>query len=172
MSQATDRRQTISQETVRPRRDYEEALRSLGLLFDDEQLQDVMLLERDTGFLVTALAPAEGPLADDPQSRYRFAEEQLSDDDIVAASVRGASQRGTRHRANRNELAFRLIGRYVNAEAGSRILIVDQGDSFLLRMLVDADADMPHRFVTISSGDLERMHEEALAARGGPGGIR
>jgi hypothetical protein len=56
--------------------------------------------------------------------------------------------------------------------AGSRILIIDQGDGFLLRMLVAADKDVPHRFVTISSGDLGRMHEEALAARGGPGGVR
>lgn len=122
--------------------------------------------------MVTALAPGDDPLADEPQARFRFVEEEFSDDDVVAASERGAAQRGTRHRADRNELAFRLIGRYVNAEAGSRILIIDQGDGFLLRMLVDADKDMPHRFVTISSGDLERMHEEALAARGGPGGVR
>ncbi len=140
-------------------------------MFDEEQLQDVMLLEREGGFLITGLAPAEALITDDPQSRYRFVEETISDDEVVAASARGAAQRGSRHRADRNELAFRLIGRFVNAESGSRVLIVDQGDGFLLRMLVDPDADMPHRFVTISSGDLERLHEEALAARGGPGRI-
>ena len=141
-------------------------------MFDDEQLQDVMRLEREGGFLVTALAPGTDPLADDPRQRYRFVDESFTDDQVVAASEQGASRRGTRHRADRNELAFRLIGRFVNAESGIRVLIVDQGDGFLLRMLVGADKDMPHRFVTISSGDLERMHQEALAARGGPGGVR
>lgn len=131
-----------------------------------------MLLERDSGFLVTALAPTEDALVVDPRARYRFVDESFTDDDVVAASMQGASRRGTRHRADRNELAFRLIGRYVNAGSGSRILIVDQGDAFLLRMLIDADGDMPHRFVTITSSDLERMHEEAISARGGPGGVR
>jgi hypothetical protein len=155
-----------------PKRDYEEALRSIGLIFDDEKLQDVMLLERPSGFLVTGLGQAESLISDDPQARYRFVETTYSDDEVVAASMRGAGRRGSRHRADRNELAFRLIGRYVNAKSGSHVLIVDQGDGFFLRMLVDADADMPHRFATITSGDLERMHDEALAARGGPGGIK
>ena len=155
-----------------PRRDYEEALRSLGLVFDEQQLQDVMLLERDPGFLVTALKQAEPLISDEPQRRYQFVECTYTDDEIVAASMRGAANRGTRHRADRNELAFRLIGRFVNAESGSRVLIVDQGDGFLLRMLVEADADMPHRFVTIDSAALERLHEEAINARGGPGGVR
>ena len=162
----------MAMEGAAPRRDYEEALRSLGFAFDDDKLQDVMILERDAGFLVSGLVQAEALLSDEPQNRYRFVEETYSDDDIVRASMHGASRRGTRHRADRNELAFRLIGRFVNAERGSRVLILDQGDGFLLRMLVEADTDMPLRFVTISSGDLERMHEEALAARGGPGGVR
>ena len=162
----------MAMEGAAPRRDYEEALRSLGLAFDDDKLQDVMVLERDAGFLVTGLGRSAALLADAPQDRYRFVEHTYADDDIVQASMRGASHRGSRHRADRNELAFRLIGRYVNAEQGSRVLILDQGDGFLLRMLIDADSDMPHRFVTITSGDLERMHEEALAARGGPGGVR
>jgi len=131
-----------------------------------------MLLERQSGFLVTALGQTEALLTDDLRARYRFVELDYSDDDIVAASLHGAAQRGSRHRADRNELAFRLMGRFVNAESGSHILIVDQGDSFLLRMLVDADSDMPHRFGTITSADLERLHDEALAARGGPGGVR
>lgn len=155
-----------------PRRDYEETLRSLGLILDEENLQDVLLLERGSVFLATALRQAQTLISDEPGLRYDFMEGAFGDEDVVAASARGAEYRGSRHRADRNEHAFRLIGRYVNAERGSRILIVDQGDSFLLRMLVDADGDMPHRFVTISSTELRRLHEQALAARGGPGGVR
>ena len=162
----------MTNDEVAPRRDYEEALRSLGLVFDELQLQDVMLLERDTGFLATALGPSDQLISDEPHKSWRYVESDYAEDQIAAASIRGAAQRGTRHRANRNELAFRLIGRFVNAEHGSRVLIIDQGDGFLVRTLVDAASDMPHRFVTISSGDLERLHDEALASRGGPGGVR
>ena len=135
----------MTNDEATPRRDYEEALRSLGLVFDELQLQDVMLLERDTGFLVTALGPAEELLSDEPQKRWRYVE---------------------------SEYAFRLIGRFVNGERGSRVLIIDQGDGFIVRTLVEAATDMPHRFVTITSGDLERLQQEALASRGGPGGVR
>ena len=162
----------MTDDEATPRRDYEEALRSLGLVFDELQLQDVMLLERETGFLVTALGPSDQLLADEPHKRWRFVEYEYDEHQVTAASMRGAAQRGTRHRANRNELAFRLIGRFVNSERGSRVLVIDQGDGFMVRTLVDAATDLPHRFVTISSSDLERLHEEALASRGGPGVVR
>lgn len=92
-------------------------------------------------------------------------EATYSDDAIVAASVQGAQRRGSGHRADRNEEALRLIGRHINERGGSRILVVDQGDSFVLRMLVSAESDMPHRFDTITSGQFERMREMAVEAR-------
>ena len=133
-----------------PVRDYEEALRSLGRLFDEQRLEDVFVMERRAGFLVTGLRRTPG---------------LTEDDAVVAASMAGAGQRGSAHRADRNEEALRLIGRHVNERDGSRILLVDQGDGFALRMLMDADADMPHRFDTITSGELESMRAQAIGSR-------
>ena len=147
-------------------RDYEEELRALGLALDDDQLHDVLLLEREEGFLVTALRQNDTLGSAETGDRYRYAEALITDGEIQAASKQGAARRGSRHRADRNEAALRLVGRYVATESGSRILVLDRGDSFLLRMLVDPDSDMPHRFVTISSSDLEQMRAEAVKARG------
>jgi hypothetical protein len=155
-----------------PGRDYEEALRSLGRLFDEQRLEDVLVVERDAGFLVTGLRRSPA-LVEEPGSRFEYFDAEYRDEDVIAASMAGAQRRGTSHRADRNEEAFRLIGRHVNERAGTRILIVDQGDGFLVRMLVAADADMPHRFDSITSGELERLREHAISARrAAAGGVR
>ena len=151
-----------------PRRDYEEAFRSLGRRFDEQGLEDVLLVERESGFLATGLRRAGSRLLPaDPQDRYEYTESAIADADILAASVQGAKRRGTRHRADRNELSLRLIGRHVNEARGSRVVVIDQGHRFLLRMLMRADTDMPHRFATITTEELERMREVALSARKG-----
>jgi hypothetical protein len=147
-----------------PMRDYEEALRSLGRLFDEQRVEDILVMERRAGFLVTGLRGTPG-LAEEPGQRYEYIERDNPDDAVVAASMAGAGQRGTAHRADRNEEGLRLIGRYVNERDGSRVLLVDQGDGFALRMLMDADDDMPHRFDTITSGELESMRAQAIAFR-------
>jgi hypothetical protein len=147
-----------------PGRDYEEALRSLGRLFDEERLEDVLVVERGAGFLATGLRRSPG-LVDDPGRRFEYFESEYPDEEVVSASMAGAQRRGSSHRADRNEEAFRLIGRHVNERGGTRILVVDQGDGFMVRMLVEADADMPHRFDTITSGELERLREHAIGAR-------
>ena len=149
-----------------PSRDYEEALRSLGRLFDEQRLEDVLLVERSSGFLMTGLRRAQGPgLDEEPQRRYEYVEASYPDRQVAAASAQGAERRGSRHRADRNEDALRLIGRHVNERGGSRVLVVDQGDGFVVRMLMAADTDMPHHFETVTSAQLEGMREMAVEAR-------
>ena len=149
-----------------PQRDYEEALRSLGSLFDEQRLDDILLLERDSGFLMSGLRRVHRPLETDvPLTRFQYVEAVYTDDLVIAASAQGAARRGTGHRANRNEAALRLIGRYVNERGGARICVIDRGDSFLVRMFLEAKEDMPHRFETITSGHLDRMRQVALESR-------
>ena len=149
-----------------PSRDYEETLRSLGRLFDEQALEDVLIVERADGFLVTGLMRApQLVLTDEPRGRFEYVESVYAFGDIEAASVEGVQRRGSGHRADRNEGALRLIGRHVNERQGSHIVVIDQGDGFVLRMLIEADADMPHRFDTIKSDELERMRERAMEAR-------
>jgi hypothetical protein len=148
------------------RLDYEEVFRSLARLFDEQRLEDVLLLERDTGFLVTGLERGELPAAAaEPDHRFTYVERMYDHQQIAEASKLGKQQRGTGHRANRNEDAFRLLGRHVNQEGGSHVLILDQGDHFVVRMLVSATADMPHRFVAVGTLQLEQIRESALAER-------
>jgi hypothetical protein len=149
-----------------PGRDYEETLRSLGRLFDEQALEDVLIVERSDGFLVTGLQRAPMLVAtDEPGRRFEYMESMYLYGAVAAASVEGVQRRGSSHRADRNEGALRLIGRHVNERQGAHIVVIDQGDGFLLRMLIEADADMPHRFDTIKSDELERMRERALEAR-------
>ncbi len=149
-----------------PQRDYEEALRSLGRLFDEQRLEDLLLVERESGFLVTGLRRAESRVPGAaPQLRYEYAESTYPDSEIGEASVRGMERRGSGDEADRNEQALRLIGRHANETGGSRLVVIDQGGDFMLRMLMKADSDMPHRFATITVDQLELMAEEARAAR-------
>jgi len=149
-----------------PQRDYEEALRSLGRGFDEQRLEDLLLVERESGFLVTGLRRAP-PWTPRPglQLRYEYTESTYSDSDIEEASVLGMERRGSGHQAARNEHALRLIGRHANEAGGSRVLVIDHGGDFMLRMLTKVDPDMPHRFATITVDQLEKMAEEAQAAR-------
>lgn len=103
--------------------------------------------------------------SDQPHDRFEYVEATYPDDEVVTASVESAGRRGTSHRADRNEVALRLIGRHVNERGGARVLVVDQGDGFLVRMLLESDTDMPHRFESITSAQLGRMREVAVGAR-------
>ena len=153
-------------EHAAPSRDYEEALRSLGQLFDEQRLEDVLLVERGSGFFVTGLRRAGAPgLGEEPRHRYDFVESEYADEEVVAASMEGAKRRGTNHRADRNEEGLRLIGRHVNERGGSRLLAVDQGEGFIVRMLVEAEQDMPHHFDSVTSSQLEQMREIAVGSR-------
>ena len=53
-----------------PRRDYEEALRSLGRLFDDGRLEDILVMELADGFMATGLRPSEGDGTDARDVRH------------------------------------------------------------------------------------------------------
>ncbi len=124
-----------------------------------------MVVELSSGFGVTALRYEGDILEAGTDRRYRVIETHFSDAGVAEASSMGSGHRGTRHRANRNEEAFRLLGRYIVRAGGSHVLIVDQGDAFLLRMLVEGESDMPHRFVTISSNELAGLRTLALRDR-------
>lgn len=149
-----------------PRRDYEEALRSLGALLDERRLEDVLLVEVESGFLVTGLR-RRTLHADDPGTsrRYERAELTFRDRDVIAASVRGRARRGSGHHAGRYEEALRLIGRWVNRSGGSFVLLLDEGHGFLVRTFSSAAADLPHRIRTFRSSDLDQMRDEALEGR-------
>ena len=120
-----------------PHRDYEEALRSLGRLLDDHRLEDILVMELADGFMTTGLRPS--PFVDSggqlgARQSYEHAEALFVDPAVDAASKHGQTLRGSGREAGRYEQALRLIGRRVNADEGALVLVVDQGDGYLLRV--------------------------------------
>ncbi len=149
-----------------PRRDYEEALRSLGRVFDEQQLKDLLLVERESGFLVTGLRASKLRVTGDgPPARYEYAEHTYDDSEVANASAHGITHRGSGEEAQRNEKALRLIGRRVNEADGARVVVIDHSGDFMVRMLLEADAETPNRFTTSSIEHLELMAEASRAAR-------
>lgn len=151
-----------------PRRDYEEALRSLGSALDEEDLEDALLVEVGDGYLVSGLRRTRVELegaAGRSQQRYLHAERTFRDADLVGLADRGRRRRGTGHVAGRYEEALRLVGRRVNEASGWSLLVVDQGHAFLLRMRLVSAPDMPHHFRTLGTTDLDEIRERARAAR-------
>jgi hypothetical protein len=155
-----------------PRRDYEEALRSLGRLLDDQHVEDILVMELADGFMATGLRPTEGASSGELtdvgiRRSYVHGEVMYADPEIDVASKQGQELRGTGREAGRYEQALRLIGRKVNADEGGLVLVVDQGDAFMLRMIAMGARDLPYRYATFRTGELDQIRDEALAARTG-----
>jgi hypothetical protein len=98
---------------------------------------------------------------------YEHGEKMFADPDVDDASKRGQTLRGTGREAGRYEQALRLIGRRVNADQGALVLIVDQGEAFMVRMLTQGTRDLPYRYVMFRTAELEQIEAEAVAARTG-----
>jgi hypothetical protein len=155
-----------------PHRDYEEALRSLGRLLDDQNLEDILVMELADGFMTTGLRATDVSVDSDEtdvgtRRSYEHAEAMFLDPDVDAASKQGQTLRGTGREAGRYEQALRLIGRKVNAEEGALVLVVDQGDVYLLRMISKGSRDLPYRYATFRTAEFDRIRDEAFAARTG-----
>jgi hypothetical protein len=154
-----------------PHRDYEEALRSLGRLLDDHRLEDILVVELADGFMATGLRPTDGagrdPIEVGTPRSYEHAEAMFVDPDVDAASKHGQTLRGTGREAGRYEEALRLIGRRVNADEGALVLVVDQGDAYLVRMISRVSRDLPYRYASFRTAEFDRIRDEALAARSG-----
>ena len=96
---------------------------------------------------------------------YEHGEVFYADPDVDAASKHGKTLRGTGREAGRYEQALRLLGRKVNTENGALILVVDQGDGLMMRMITKEARDLPYRYVTFGTTELGRILDEAFAAR-------
>ena len=153
-----------------PRRDYEEALRSLGRLLDEDRLEDILVVEVADGFMTTGLRTTDGASdgdADDARRSFEHGEELFADPDIDAASKQGQTLRGTGRTAGRHEQALRSIGRKVNADQGAMVLVLDQGDGYLVRMITKGLRDLPYRYAMFRAAELDQIQSEAVGARTG-----
>ncbi len=143
-----------------PRRHYEETLRSLGMVLDTRDYRHVTLVELDDGFLVTGLRYSTTiSTAAESIGRWACVATRFGDDEVAAMLDAGVGLRGSGHRALRYEQALRLVGMWLDDQPASRVTIIDQAGSFLLRSLPPMPADPP--FV------MTEFTPDLLAAMGG-----
>lgn len=124
-----------------PRQDWEEALRGVGAFADRERLKELLLLERDDGFLLQALWLQSGGAESDSygtlvKRTYDLSDEQIAQlmDDI--ADRRGSSEHDTAHPdlLNYYELALRVLGKYIDSERAHDVFLFEQEGAFVLRL--------------------------------------
>ena len=118
-----------------PRRDYEEILRTVGARLDGALLSEFVLVELEDGFYARGTSQPEmwGGLALPKTVR-------VLDNDLDAALDEAHARRGSGQLAGRVEARLRLVGRYVDSQQGSEILVVEQGSMTLLRMSLPDEA--------------------------------
>lgn len=140
-----------------PRRDYEEILRSVGARLDAANLRDFVIVELEDGFFVRGTSAR-----DDWDALERMQTLSFLDSEIEAVLEEAYARRGSHRPAGRIEAAFRLIGRYIDDNGGSEILIVERGEFVLLRLAVRGEG---FRFLEVGPDNLSAWANLARQAR-------
>ena len=148
-----------------PRQDFEEVFRSIGAFLDQRGMRDILMLEAPDGFIVQGLVATGGGSGTWSDS---LTKETLTflDDDIArfmeeAASRRATTPDATPHQAGPYEMAFRVIGRYMDDQKPKDVFFFEQDGAFVLRLLMSGQAGSRHELAEFTREDIE-----ALVARG------
>jgi hypothetical protein len=151
-----------------PRQDFEEVFRSIGAFLDQRGMRDILMLEAPDGFIVQGLVATGGGSGTWSDSVGSLTKETLTflDDDIArfmeeAASRRASSPDATPHQAGPYEMAFRVIGRYMDDQKPRDVFFFEQDGAFVLRLLMSGQAGSRHELAEFTREDIE-----ALVARG------
>jgi len=121
-------------EDQRPRRHYAEVLRALGAQLDDISAGDVTLVELEHGFLVQAATNPADPSAHG--NGVERVERIVTDPEIERAIEEGHARRASGREAGTIERALRVVGSQVDLHGSSGVLVLQQGDGWVLRHLV------------------------------------
>jgi hypothetical protein len=150
-----------------PRQDFEEVFRSIGAFLDQRGMRDILILEAPDGFIVQGLVATGGGSGTWSDSVGSLTKETLTflDDDIARFMEEAASRRRhagrDAHRAGQYEMAFRVIGRYMDDQKPKDVFFFEQDGAFVLRLLMSGQAGSRHELAEFTREDIE-----ALVARG------
>ena len=153
-----------------PRQDFEEVFRSIGAFLDSQNMKDVLLVEVPDGFvvqgLVTQQADASGwteVLATVSKETYSFL-----DDDIAKFMEECVGRRGTGAIAAMSpgyERAMRVLGRWMDTQKPKDVFILEQGGSYVVRLLMTGQAGVSHLLAEFTHDDIEQMIVQGPAYR-------
>jgi hypothetical protein len=131
-----------------PRRDYEEALRSMGAILDQRGMRDILITETTDGYLVQGLAvPGDGEGWTDPAVRLMKETFMLLDEDVARFMDEGLARRSAGSSdsyAHFYENALRVLGRYFDEQKPHDIFLFEQDRAFVTRLHMSTPAGPRH----------------------------
>ena len=172
-----------------PRQDFEEVFRSIGAFLDQRGMKEVLLVEAPDGFIVQGLVTSGGTASGAwSESLGQQMKETLTflDDDIarfmeeaVARRKAGgaAGEQAAWAKAGFYEMAFRVLGRYMDEEKPRDVFFFEQSGAFVVRLLMGSQQGSHHTLAEFTREDIEAMiakgpalrHEAKAAAAPGTG---
>ncbi|MEX2183556.1 MAG: hypothetical protein WEC14_03870 [Chloroflexota bacterium] len=155
-----------------PRQDFEEVFRSIGAFLDQRHMKDVLLLEAPDGFIVQGLvvAGASGGTWSDALGSQVKETLTFLDDDIARFMEEAIARRGRKppppvHEAGYYEIAFRVLGRYLDEQKPKDVFFFEQGGAFVVRTLMGGQAGDRHEILEFTADDITQMVAAAPAKR-------
>ncbi|TME81497.1 MAG: hypothetical protein E6I45_08175 [Chloroflexi bacterium] len=151
-----------------PRQDFEEVFRSIGAFLDQRGMKEVLLAEAPDGFIVQGLVSATAAGGAWSETMGQQAKETLTflDDDIArfmeeAVARRGAAtpddDKASWAKAGYYEMAFRVLGRYMDEQKPRDVFFFEQGGAFVVRLLMGGQQGSKHTLAEFTREDIEAM---------------
>lgn len=157
-----------------PRQDFEEVLRSIGAFLDQRGMREVLFVEDPEGFVVQGLvstAATGGSSWSDSVGQVTKETFRFQDDDISRFMDEALTRRNSGApvpdfaQAGTYERAFRVLGRYMDAQKPRDVFFFEQGGAFVVRLLMATQTGTQHVLAEFTREDIERMIAEAPALR-------
>jgi hypothetical protein len=147
-----------------PRQDFEEVFRSIGAFIDQRGMKDVLLLEAPDGFIVQGLVTSGAAGGTWSESLGTQVKETLTflDDDIARFMEEAVARRGRTapppvHEAGFYETAFRVLGRYMDAQKPRDVFFFEQDGAFVVRLLTSGQAGQRHELAEFTRDDIASL---------------
>jgi hypothetical protein len=160
-----------------PRQDFQEVFRSIGAFLDQRGMKEVLLVEAPDGFIVQGLVTSGGTASGAwSESLGQQTKETLTflDDDIarfmeeaVARRKAGgaAGEQAAWAKAGFYEMAFRVLGRYMDEEKPRDVFFFEQSGAFVVRLLMGSQQGSHHTLAEFTREDVESMIAKGPALR-------
>lgn len=155
-----------------PRQDFEEVFRSIGAFLDQRGMKDVLLVEAPDGFIVQGLVISGERNNTWSDTMGTQTKETLTflDDDIARFMEEATERRGRvppppPHEAGHYEVAFRVLGRYMDQQKPKDVFFFEQEGAFVLRLLMSGQAGSRHQLAEFTREDIAEMVAAGPALR-------
>lgn len=170
-----------------PRQDFEEVLRSIGAYLDQRGMKEVLVLEVPDGFIVQGLASVGGSSSAWSESLGQVEKETMTfaDEDVAKFMDEAIARRGKvpgvdppPPPAGSYELAFRVIGRYIDEQRPKDIFFFEQQGAFVLRLHHATQSGDRHSLAEFTRDDVAALVSQGPGLRtpvtetGSPGAAR